>query len=165
MSGVEVVPAPSSGLVEFSYGDLTDEAAGIARSAATGVKSAQEHALREVGRHLLRAREALPHGAFTPWLQAELGITDRTARNYMQAAAFLDGKPETIAVLPPTVLYALSARTAPSEIVQAGAWCISDSKWLLTVVGFVVSGGVVHVLDGASRHPCGWRALGVRGLP
>ena len=41
----------------------------------------------------------------------------------------------------------------------------SDSKWLLTVVGFVVSGGVVHVLDGASRHPCGWRALGVRGLP
>jgi len=41
----------------------------------------------------------------------------------------------------------------------------SDSKWLLTVVGFVVSGGVVHVLDGASGHPCGWRALGVRGLP
>ena len=47
-----------------------------------------------------------------------------------------------------------------------GSLCgFSDSKWLLTVVGFVVSGGVVHVLDGASGHPCGWRALGVRGLP
>ncbi len=119
MSGVEVVPAPSSGLVEFSYGDLTHEAATVARDAAAGFRSAQECALREVGRHLMRAKEALPHGAFTPWLQAELGITDRTARYYMQAAAFVEGKPETIAVLPPTVLYALSAPTAPSEIVQA----------------------------------------------
>lgn len=119
MSGVEAGPVPFSGLVEFSYGDLTHEAASIARDAAAGFRSAQEYALREVGRHLMRAKEVLPHGAFTPWLQAELGITDRTTRNYMQVAAFLEGKPETIAVLPPTVLYALSAPTAPSEIVRA----------------------------------------------
>lgn len=36
----------------------------------------------------------------------------------MQAARFLDGKPESVAVLPPTVLYALSAPTAPAELVQ-----------------------------------------------
>jgi len=119
VSGVEVVPTLPSGLAEFSYGDLTHEAASIARDAAAGIRSAHKGFLGEVGRHLLRAKDVMEHGTFTRWAQAELGMTDRTARNYMQATRFLEGKPETIAVLPPTILYALSAPTAATEVVQS----------------------------------------------
>jgi len=42
---------------------------------------------------------------------------------------------------------------------------ISNSKWLLTVVGSAVLHGVIQALDGASGHPCCGRAFGVRGLP
>lgn len=119
MSGVEVVSAPSSGLVEFSYEDLTHEAASVVRDAAAGIRSAHKGFLREVGCHLLRAKGVMEHGTFMRWAQAELGMTDRTARNYMQATRFLEGKPETIAVLPPTTLYALSAPTTAAEVVQS----------------------------------------------
>ncbi len=38
----------------------------------------------------------------------------------------------------------------------------SNSKWLLTVMGSAVAGDVIQALDGASGHPCCWRALGLR---
>jgi len=41
----------------------------------------------------------------------------------------------------------------------------SDSKWLLTVMGSAVPGGVIQALDGVSGHPCCWRALGLRVVP
>jgi len=41
----------------------------------------------------------------------------------------------------------------------------SNSKWLLTVVGSAVPGDVIQALDGASGHPCCWRALGLRVVP
>ena len=42
---------------------------------------------------------------------------------------------------------------------------ISNSKWLLTVMGSAVLHGVIQALDGASGHPCCGRALGVRVVP
>lgn len=119
MSGVEVVPAAFIEAGKFSYGHLPPDAAQVARTAADAIRMVQAGFLREVGTHLLRVKAALPYGAFTAWAEAELGITQRTAQNYMAVAHWLDGKSETLSYLPSTVLYALSAPTAPAEVVQA----------------------------------------------
>jgi hypothetical protein len=52
------------------------------------------------------------------WAQAELGMTIRSAERYMLAAAFLNGKPGIVSHLPPTILFALSAPTAPAVVVN-----------------------------------------------
>lgn len=103
----------------FSYADLTPEAAQIARTAAAAIRNTQAGFVRDVGEHLLRAKAKLPHGRFLAWADAELGINRRTASNYMQAASWLEGKSATVSHLPPTVLYALSAPSAPAQVVRA----------------------------------------------
>ncbi len=40
----------------------------------------------EAGRRLIRAKELVPHGEWLEWLEANTGIKDRTARNFMRAA-------------------------------------------------------------------------------
>lgn len=73
----------------FSYSDLAPEAAHIARTAAASIRRAHAGFFREIGAHLLQVKVVLPHGSFTAWVETELRITDRTARNYMQAAMIL----------------------------------------------------------------------------
>lgn len=70
-----------------------------------------------IGRELTAVKEKIPHGEWLPWLDAEFQMTDRTARNYMNAGKFLEGKSATVSVLPPGSLYALSAPSAPPEVV------------------------------------------------
>jgi hypothetical protein len=78
-------------------------------------------------RLLIRLKTRLPHGLFGDWCKAELGFTQRTAQNYMNAAAFLEGLPEpiceTVSLLPPGMIYQLASPTAPkavvSEIIEA----------------------------------------------
>ena len=101
----------------FDYGTLDPEAAGIVRGAAERIRATMARTVPEIGRELLRAKEVLPYGRFTAWAEAEIGMSARTAEHYMQTARFLDGKPESVSVLPPNVLYALSAPTAPAELV------------------------------------------------
>lgn len=109
--------APTS-MARFSYADLPPEAERMVRSAAAAIKALTARFIPQIGQHLLAAKAALPHGAFTPWAETEVGISGRSARNYMAAAQWLDGKPETVADLPPTIIYALSGPTAPSEVVD-----------------------------------------------
>jgi hypothetical protein len=40
------------------------------------------------GEELIRTKAALPHGAWLPWLEAEFGWSDETARKFMRAAEF-----------------------------------------------------------------------------
>ncbi len=116
-------PPPSSERAEptfpaaFPYGDLEPAAATVALAAAEAIRDIQKRTIPEVGHHLLLAKAALPHGAFTSWAKSELGIEARSARNYMAAAEWLVGKPASVAALPPTVLYALAAPNAPPELV------------------------------------------------
>jgi len=134
VSGVEVVPAPSPGLVEFSCAVLDANAEAVVRDAAEIIHSVQKAFTLEVGRQLLRAKDVLPHGAFERWVRDVLDMKPRTARNYLVAARWLDGKPATVADLPPTILYALADPMAPTEIVsgvvadaRAGAALDADS--------------------------------------
>ena len=118
MSGVEVVPAPSSGLVEFSYAALDPSAEAVVRDAAEIIHGVQKAYTSEVARQLLRAKNALPHGAFELWVRDVLDIKLRTARYHLENARWLDDKPATLADLPPTVVHALADRRTPSEIVS-----------------------------------------------
>jgi hypothetical protein len=61
-------------------------------------------------------KQQLPHGQFGAWLQAEFGMTERTARNYMNAAVEFGAKSEIISDLPATTLYALSAPSTPAPV-------------------------------------------------
>ena len=105
--------------IGFSYDALEPDQAAIVRAATDGIRSIHKQAIPAIGRHLLAAKKALPHGTFTQWAEQELGIAARSARNYMQLAGWLMGKPATVAVLPPTVLYALSAPGVPDDLVQS----------------------------------------------
>lgn len=54
-------------------------------AAHVAANSAISHA-KEAGRLLLEVKAALPHGEFTPWIEANLPVTARQAQRYMQAA-------------------------------------------------------------------------------
>jgi len=70
----------------------------------------------ETGQDLIRVKATLDHGKFTSWIEHEFGMADRTARNYMRAAAWAEGKTEIVSVLPPKALYLLSAKSTPKQI-------------------------------------------------
>ena len=79
----------------------------------------------ETGRDLATVKDSMEFGEFTKWLDLEFSMTDRTARNYMRAAAWAEGKTEIISDLSPTTLYLLAAPSTPKEI---QAEVVSDLK-------------------------------------
>lgn len=98
--------------------ELGENARATIAEATSAIRSRFNGDAQEIGEHLRRAKAALPHGAFGPWLARELGITPRTAQNYMQAATFLAGKRNAISHLPPAIIYKLSAPTALPVLVN-----------------------------------------------
>jgi hypothetical protein len=73
-----------------------------------------------VGKELLAVKAALPHGRFGCWLRAELGWTDRTARNFMAVAERFGDKTEMLSDLgiDTTAAYLLAAVSTPEEASQ-----------------------------------------------
>ena len=101
--------------------DLSTLSANIrqeADDAASFIRARFNRDVAEIGERLTAVKAALPHGAFVPWLAANLSITFRTAQRYMQAAEFLGGKNDIVSHLPPTVVAALSRPDTPAEIVS-----------------------------------------------
>ncbi|MCC0067115.1 MAG: DUF3102 domain-containing protein [Rhodovulum sp.] len=65
----------------------------------------------------------LPHGGFMPWIEAEFGMTDQSARRFMQVAERY-GKSNIMLDLTPTALFELAAPSTPEpvrELVEAKA--------------------------------------------
>ena len=73
----------------------------------------------EIGRDLVDVKNKLDHGVFQHWVQSELGISSRTAQNFMNAADRLGSKSEIISHLPLTVVYALAAPSMPDDVRDA----------------------------------------------
>jgi hypothetical protein len=67
---------------------------------------------------LLAAKRYLAHGVFIDWVEQEVGMPARTAQVYMQVAQWISGKSATVAHLPLSVLYVLSARNTPEQLVS-----------------------------------------------
>jgi hypothetical protein len=72
----------------------------------------------EIGRELIEAKDEVAHGEWLPWLHAEFGWGETTARKYMQvAAAFKSslGVDFDAITIDATALYALAAPAVPQQ--------------------------------------------------
>jgi hypothetical protein len=109
-------PLVSQEAAPFDYGAMDRETAEEARAVVTRFRERAQSYVMDTGRDLLAMKERLGHGLFLKWVEAEMGLTPRSAQNAMQAAAQLGAKSETVSHLPPTALYKLAAPSTPSEV-------------------------------------------------
>ncbi|CAH1649911.1 DUF3102 domain-containing protein [Chelatococcus asaccharovorans] len=58
----------------------------------------------EIGLALIRQKQRLPHRMFLPWIEAGLGMAERSARRFMEVTTALGSKSAKVADLPPTAL-------------------------------------------------------------
>ena len=73
----------------FDYTPLATKTANKVKEAAERIRQTVKRTIEDimgVGNELLAVKDALPHGQFIPWLRAEFGWTERTARNFMAVA-------------------------------------------------------------------------------
>lgn len=108
-------------LTLFDYAGLPPEAVTEVRAAAERIRVRMKRTAEDIiaiGLDLAAVKERLPHGAFLPWIEAEFGMADRTARRFMQVAEVYGGKSDIMANLPPTALYELAAPSMPEPVRQ-----------------------------------------------
>ncbi len=106
-------------IVPFAYADLPPPVAAELQAATTRIRdrlTRQVKDIIETGRDLIEVKAKLEHGQFERWLAQEFGMTDRTARRFMQAATWAEGKSDTVSVLTPTAVYLLSAQSTPEGV-------------------------------------------------
>jgi hypothetical protein len=103
--------------VAFDYSTLPADVAAEAMATAKSIRNRTRFVIVSVGDSLTKIKMRLPHGMFGKWLSAEFGWTERTAQNYMSAAA-LASKCETVSVLRPKTLYLLAAPATPEPVRQ-----------------------------------------------
>jgi gas vesicle protein len=108
-------------VVGFNYDLLETKLADKLRNAADRIRERVKKTVEditEVGNDLLAVKEALPHGQFLPWINAEFGWSERTAQNFMSVAEQF--KSAKIADLPiqPSAAYLLAAPSVPDEARQ-----------------------------------------------
>jgi hypothetical protein len=102
----------------FDYSVVDPDAAALARDKASAIRARHRRVnieIIETGRDLKAVKDILGHGHFLHWIDAEFGMTDRTARNYMNAAAVFGDKSEIISDFAPATIYALASPSTPPE--------------------------------------------------
>jgi hypothetical protein len=67
----------------------------------------------EIGNDLLKAKKKLGHGAFLPWVKANVGMSERTAERYMLLSQRLGTRFDTVSDLPLAMLHRLAAPSMP----------------------------------------------------
>jgi hypothetical protein len=105
--------------VAFDYNVVTEDFQGTLIAAADRIKARERRAVTdiiEIGRELSAIKAELEHGVFLKWVAAEFQWSARSAQNYMAAAEWAGDKYETVAYLPPKLIYDLASKTTPYEI-------------------------------------------------
>ena len=93
--------------LQARFGRLRDGLFGHAVDTAVGM-----------GEIILEARPLLAHGQYLRWVETNLGVTRRTARNYEQLAAWARLEPDVVArfkALGPRKLYGVARLPAPAR--------------------------------------------------
>jgi hypothetical protein len=108
----------------FSYSPLDRPTADRLRSAAVRIRAKIKRTLQDiidVGNELRAAKAVLARGQFGPWLRAEFGWSERTARNFMAVAERFGPKTAMIAdsAISPTAAYLLASPSAPDAARRA----------------------------------------------
>jgi hypothetical protein len=101
----------------FDYSDVSSSVAKFLKGQADRICRSAGKSVIEIGKHLIGAKHYLSHGAFLRWVECEVGMPARTAQAYMQVAQWASGKNPAVALLPPTLLYLLSAPCTPHEFI------------------------------------------------
>lgn len=70
----------------------------------------------EIGNELIALKRKLKHGEFLFWVKKELGITKRTAQNYMSAAEWAGENAEVLETMPDAVQDLLLSPGTPKSI-------------------------------------------------
>lgn len=112
-----IAPSAASEAAAFDYASVDQGTAIAARDLAERVRSFELRVMSQIvdlGGELIRMKERLGHGRFTPWLRAEFSGKDRTAQRYMAAHEAFAGKSATVSVLKPAVAHVIAA--APAAI-------------------------------------------------
>jgi hypothetical protein len=106
----------------FDYSMIDTEVAANLRRQAQRIRkriSSATQDLIDIGHDLEAAkRQLLNHGEFVKWVESEVGIVRRTAQAYMAIARLADDKGAAIALLPPTTVHRLAAKSAPPDVVS-----------------------------------------------
>lgn len=123
-------PDDDARVVGFAYDTLPDDDARELRAVTERMRERAKVSEIENGRDLLAVKDRLAGtvGAFGAWLNAEFGMSERTAQNYMLAARQFGDHPAVVAVLPPGVVYALAAPSTPETIRQDVIRRIEDGE-------------------------------------
>jgi hypothetical protein len=111
------VPQPTptfdyTGLAKATADDLRDRATRL-----RGFITKSTTDMIAIGYILLEIKAQLDHGQFTTWVENEIPIKIRLAQDYMRFAIG-HRKNATIALLPPSTVRILTAKSAPPEIVE-----------------------------------------------
>ena len=102
----------------FDYANLTPDAVTDVRAAAERIKVRMKRTTEDIvaiGLDLIAVKERLPHGAFLPWIDAEFGMGEQSARRFMQVGEVY-GKSNIMLDLPATALYELAAPSTPQDV-------------------------------------------------
>jgi hypothetical protein len=108
----------------FDYSALDPQ---VARGIQSAVRRIEDRVKRtvadiiDIGNDLRAVKEALPHGQFGAWLEAEFGWSERLAQNFLNVASRFGARAEIIADLriAPTAAYLLAAPSVPDEAREA----------------------------------------------
>ena len=104
---------------EFDYAALDKDTAAFVQGQTAIIKRLYQGTVRNIvhiGEALLDVREKLVFGEFGAWLAAEFGMSERSARNYMNAARAVQNGNVAELNLPMSALYLLGAPSVPDEV-------------------------------------------------
>ncbi len=103
----------------FDYTSLTTTIQQEVRAAAERIKIRMKRTgedIIEIGRDLKFSKSRLGHGNFLSWIDAEFGLAERTAQNFMKVTDKFGDKSANFADLSPSVLYLLTS--ASPEVIE-----------------------------------------------
>ena len=118
-------------IAPFTYSGLPAPVAAEIEAATTRIKDRLSRLvpdILETGRDLQEVKGKLQHGRFERWLTQEFDMTNRTARRFMQAATWAEGKTDMVSDLTPNTIYLLSAPSTPESVQQQVLDDLEDGK-------------------------------------
>ncbi|OSJ17133.1 hypothetical protein BST63_24505 [Bradyrhizobium canariense] len=106
----------------FDYSDIPPNETQQLRLIAQRVKKLLPTiipAIIQVGTHLEEAKSMIPHGRFGAYCLEEMGISDKSAQNYMNLAKLARSQdPAELAKLAAGAAYELAAKSTPETVVS-----------------------------------------------
>jgi DNA repair exonuclease SbcCD ATPase subunit len=104
----------------FSYGDLSEEVAKLAKESAIEIKAREKaiwENIIEIGNRLIEVKNALPHGSFESWVKQEFKWDRSTSAKYIKIAEEIKANVDYNLHLPSSVnaLYQLASGLSKAD--------------------------------------------------